>query len=427
MVSVRPSRLFAVTTIGTLALTVGLAAFTGHALAQAAPSPGVIDSIVLSFKTTAATWEATLQRLAMGTFALLATLQLTWAIMTLIFRNQTSDIWSELINQIMSIGLFLWLLTTTSVWAPLIIQSFRFAGGAASGLTVVSPGDVFVIGVNIASGLWQQMSIWSPAQSIVFVVCALIVLMCFAWIAATMVIALVQSYFIASAGVIFMAFGASRWTREVALTQMRGVFAIGAKLFALQLVVSIGMQFIQQWQAQSLVNAGSTAAATGQAILIEIGQALVLAAVTKSIPDMFERMVWGVGFANGTALFAAAASVAAATVAVAAAITGGAAAIGAAARLASAQVGAVPGAVGAAGTASGVSRVARLAAATGRNTAQAAVRGLSPRLGGQNGAFRQAAQMNARASNIRQNTADQQQATGPTPTPSNPTTTQGAP
>ena len=78
------------------------------------------------------------------------------------------------------------------------------------------------------------------------VMAGLVIEVCFALIAAFMVLALVESYLIISIGVILMAFGGSRWTKDFAISTVRYTVSVGAKLFVLQLLVSIGTGLITE-------------------------------------------------------------------------------------------------------------------------------------------------------------------------------------
>jgi type IV secretion system protein TrbL len=374
-----------------------------------------IDTIVARFQAVTNGWEAGLQAIAQNTFAILATLQLFWAMALLAFRRADfSEFVAALVNQIMFIGLFFWLLTTTTTWGPAIIASFRQAGGTASGTAVLTPGDVFRVGVDIAGQIWAQITVWSPGASAGLAIAALIVLACFAWIVLTMVTALVESYFVISGGVLLMAFGGSTWTKDIAVGVVRNVFGIGAKLFALQLVTSVGGAFIQQWGAQFNE-------ITARGVMIEICQALVLAGITKTIPDMFQRMVGGIGTANGGAILGAAAGLTSATVMLATAATkmatavaGTGAVTGAGAALSSSQMAARVAAGTAPATAAG--RAAGLISATARNVGSAISTDIGRRLSGQGSrfgqsGFRQAADLNERQRLL------QEQATAPVPPP----------
>jgi type IV secretion system protein TrbL len=348
-----------------------------------------VDTVVSRFQTVTNGWTGTLQGAAQATFWTLATLQLFWAMSKLVFRRADfSEFMAELVNQIMFIGLFNWLLTTTTTWGPAIIRSFRQAAGSAGGTTNLTPGDVFKCGIDIAGQIWAQISVLAPGASAGLAISALVVLACFAWIVLTMVVALVESYFVVAGGVLFMAFGGSSWTKDVAIGVIRNVFGIGAKLFALQLVMSVGTTFMQSWATQfTIVDA--------RGVFVEIAQALVLAGVTKTIPDMFQRMVGGVGTGNAGALIGAAATLASATVMLstaaiklATAVAGAGAVTGAGAALSSAQMAARVASGTAPATAAG--RAAGMLGATARNVGSAIGTDIARRLSGQGGRFGQA-------------------------------------
>jgi type IV secretion system protein TrbL len=343
------------------------------AAAANAQNLGVIDQVIQQFRTVTAGWEATLQKIAQNTFGILALIQFAWAMIRLALRRADfSEFVAEIVNQVMFLGLFYWLLTTTTTWGPAIISSFRQAASQTGASAILSPGDVFNAGLQIAGTIMAQISIWHPGAVAGFIICGLVVMSCFAFIVATMVIALVRSYFIAGAGVLFMAFGGSRWTSDIAIAVVRTTLSIGAGLFSLQLIVSIGMTFIQQWVSQFND-------VTARGVLIEIGQALVLAVICKVIPDDISRMVGGASFSHGGVLLGAAAGVAGAgALAVRGAASGATSLAGAGA---AARAGARPADQQI--TAAGRRSTATLVGQTARNVASAAGRDIGRRLSGE--------------------------------------------
>ena len=219
------------------------------------------------------------------------------------------------------------------------------------------------------------MSVWHPEAAAALAIFAVVILVCFALICATMVLALVQAAFIGSAGVLFMAFGGAEISKELAIAVVRATLGIGARLYALRLIVAIGMTFMQQ---QIALFGNITAAGVAVAIL----ESLVLLVVSWEIPAMLERMVGGVGFAHGGALVGAAAGVAGATMAAGrmaagGAITaaGGATAVGSAASLATRQT--------SGGNRSTAGRMAAIAGRAVGNVAGSAGRDIGRRLSGQ--------------------------------------------
>lgn len=363
--------------VGIVALSVVLA------LPAHAQSAQTLDQIVQQFQTQSAGWQAGLQGFALHTFGILALLEMGWAAIKLAFRGADMAEWlAELVNQIMFIGFFLALLQNSVTWSTAIVNGFRQAAGV-SGASSMMPSSVFAAGVTLAGTVMAQMSAWSPAASVSLAIAGLVIEVCFALIAASMILALVESYLIISMGVIFMAFGGSRWTKDVAISTLRYAMSVGAKLFVLQLLVSIGTGLIMGW-------ATSFSTVTVNSMCILIGCSIVLLALVAVLPDTMQKMINGSSVASGSALVGAAAAVGAGSAAVAAGIAGVAPMAFNAARLAGAQTDAADAKAAEANGGEAVprSRLARAAAVTGRtalNMGRGASSDVGRRLSGQGG------------------------------------------
>ena len=309
-----------------------LAAFTLLAAVPAhAQTAETLDQIVTQFQMRSAGWEATLRSFALNTFAILATIEFAWAAIRLAFRGADVGEWlSEIVNQILFLGFFLALLQNSVTWGQAIVTSFRQAASAAGG-GGIAPSDVFASGVELAQKVMSHVSLWDPGASAGLIISGLVIEVCFALIAAFMVLALVESYLIISMGVIFMAFGGSRWTKDFAISTIRYTLSVGARLFVLQLLVSIGNGLITSWAA-------TFQDVTAASLCILVGCSIVMLALVKVMPETMQRMVNGSSLATGSALVSAAAAVGGATGAFAAGLAGGGAMAGNAYRLAAAQL-----------------------------------------------------------------------------------------
>ena len=114
-----------------LAVAVVMLAIAGPANAQ---SVNVLDQIVSQFQSRSAGWEGALRSFALGTFGILAAIELAWAAFKLAFRGADVSEWlAELVNQILFLGFFLALLQNSVTWGNAIVSSFRQAAGAAGG------------------------------------------------------------------------------------------------------------------------------------------------------------------------------------------------------------------------------------------------------------------------------------------------------
>lgn len=387
------------------------------ALPAHAQSVNVLDGVIRQFQGQAAGWEATLQALALRTFGTLAVIEMTWSAAKLAFRGADMSEWmAEIINQILTLGLFLALLQNAATWGTAIVESYR-AAGVAAGATAVAPSDVFASGVALGQKVLGQMSLWSPAASVSLMIAAIVIEVCFALMAATMVITLVQSYIAISAGVLNMAFGGSRWTRDIAISTFRYALSVGAKLLMLQLLISVGQNIVLGWAAQF-------SDMTNSSLLILIGASVVMLALVKVLPDEFQRVVGGASLSSGSSLTGAAMAVAGgAAGAVAGAVGAGSMATNAL-KLASAQMGAADSkAAGANGgeapERSMISRAAGLTGATAKNLASASVRDVGRRLSGTPGSNHGMAtwRMGADMANQRRLLADDNNKPPPPPPP----------
>jgi type IV secretion system protein TrbL len=355
--------------IACVAAVLGLSLVPHISLAQGVGAQAV-DAILQDFKNATNGWETTLQRLAQSTFGVLALLQLAWSFGKLALQRADIDAFvSCLVREIMLLGLFYWLLIETATWAPAIINSFRQAAGAAGG-GPVTPGDVLDAGINLAGRIMEAMSMLSPAASVGLMIAGLVMAAAFAWIVATMVLIIIESYVVIGAGVLFMAFGGTAFTNDIAIGVVRTVFAIGAKLFAVQLIAALGTTIVTGW-----VNKFHDV--TSKSIVLEICVALIFAVIVRSVPNLVERMAGGSGLgAHAGALFGT----------TAAAVGLGALAVRGAASATTSAVGA-----GAAVTAGGRAANRQIAAGnsgsmiglTVRNVAGAAGRDIGRRLSGQ--------------------------------------------
>ena len=174
------------------------------------------------FKSRSAGWEATLRSFALNTFGILAAIEFAWAAFKLAFRGSDVSEWlAELVNQILFLGFFLALLQNSVTWGTAIVSGFRQAASAAGG-TGIAPSDVFASGVNTrAKGNLTKCQSGHRTASVGLIIAGVVIEVCFALIAAFMVLALVESYLIISSGVLFMAFGGSRWTKDLAVSTVR--------------------------------------------------------------------------------------------------------------------------------------------------------------------------------------------------------------
>jgi len=331
-----------------------------------------INNALAAYRTNVQAWEGILSGFATRLFWSLALLELLVVAVRCVLKGaDLGEFIADLVSFVLFIGFFNALLLNGPTWANGIVNSFAQAGNAAAqsvgGASGITPAQVLEDAVTIVWKLWEQTSITSPGYSFELVMIGVIVMITLGVITAFMVEALVESYVVVYAGILFLGFGGSRFTSQYAVRVLNYAVSVGAKLFMLELIVALGMQFINQWTTTTPADAPG---------FVELCVTLVtMLALVVMLPSMIQSLINGASFSSGAALMGAVGTAA-----------------GTAAGLATAGIGAV-GLAGAQ-TAAGLSSATSLGAKTGEiakflprvagNAGQAALGDLGRRLSGRN-------------------------------------------
>lgn len=258
-----------------------------------------------------------------------------------------------------------------------MIASAKPGGQAAGYGKALKPGDIFGVAVELADTI-GNVETWNPLTAFMVSLAGIIVLLCFAFIAAFMGLTIIESYIVINASVLFMGFGASQWTREFALAVVRYAVSVGAKLFILTLLVGLIVDSAKTWQAAYNNDSAS--------MWTMIGLALACAYFAKTIPEMIAGLIAGTSSGGGSSIGGmAAAAAAGAAAAVATIATAGAAAPAAAAAAGTGASGAATGGLARAINASmagGSGAGAASSAASGATSAGSTIGGASSASGG---------------------------------------------
>lgn len=331
-----------------------------------------------------------------------------------IARADAVGILATVLFQVITLGFFYWLCINGPDISRAITGSFAQvasnASQAAGGSRNVSPGDIFNAGLTLVRAVWDAMSLGSPIKSTLLAIAGLVILWVFATVAGMMIEVIVESYFVASAGIVLLGFGGASATRNLAIAQLHLAIAVGMKRLVLQLLVGLSEALIHNWAA----NVGRDPDWT--AIAVMVGVPMVLLRLVNTLPQRAQDMVlgtysnMGVGLGHAPRMAAAAAGTAAAS-----AVGGGAATVAAfkeasaqiAAREASGSGGTISNNGGGQGAMGAISRAAQVTGMAAGNLGKAAAQDIGQRMTGNYAAqhghrsFRMADAMSARADALR--------------------------
>ena len=240
-------------------------------------------------------WSASLRGHAISLFWLLVAIDLVLVFGPFVLRGaDTGELLGEIVRFVLTVGFFATLLIYSVTWSEAIVNSFRHAGGEASGFgSMLYPGDMFSLGVELAYTV-SDVNTLNPGVAVMVAGSALVILLCYTFIAAFMALTLVESYVVMNAGVLFMGFGGSRFTREYAISLLKYAFSVGAKLFVLTLIVGIVMQGTREFQAAYQHDNTSMWAMVGLAALCAL--------LSKGVPTMIQDLITGTSSGGGGAI-----------------------------------------------------------------------------------------------------------------------------
>lgn len=319
-----------------LGLALLLVSFGAHAELS---NDGLLTDIATRYQSAASLWATYIMGRATWLYWTLVTISLVWTGGMMLLRGAgLQEFFSEFVRFIMTTGFFWWLLMMAPTFVPGIYQSMSMIGASASGLSSeLKPSGIVDIGFAILNAVLDNSTMWEPIDSLFGFLMALVILVVLALIAVNMVVLLISGWVVGYAGIIYLGFGGSRWTSDMAISFYKTVLAIGIQLMAMILLVGIGKTFMDDYYSR--MAAGIELKET--AVLMVA--ALVLLVLVNKVPQLISSIassnvgMSGLGsYGSGTAL--AAAGVAGAAVGVgasmiaagAANIAGGASAIKAA-------------------------------------------------------------------------------------------------
>jgi type IV secretion system protein TrbL len=303
-------------------------------------SNNILDGVLTSFRSESSSWESLITTYAQNLFWILATIELTWVGITLgLGRNELDNALGTIVRTVLVIGFFWVLVVNGFDWAGDIISSLRQIGqdaATASGAqTQLYPSAIVELGLIITGRIFSEIGVVSPSSWILLIP-ALIIMVCFAVIAAEMVLILVESYLVTVGGIIFLGFGASRFTNNFAVNYFKYALSVGVKLMLLQFLIAVAWGTLFQWRVDVEL--------TEDQILTLAAASIVIAILISRLPGIAAAMINGSAFGGGLTPNSAASAfmgsvTGAATGSVSAAknATGGAMAVAEAAKLANAN------------------------------------------------------------------------------------------
>src|SRR3977135_3704700 len=291
------------------AIVIGLVLLTVSALAHA-QGPNSVNgpsSILDEYRGLQNSWIRKLLGAAQRLFFLLAGIEVAWSFTLLaIEKADFQALTAAIVRKIMWIGIFYAILLYGVTpggggGIPAIMDSFHILGQNASAVGPLGPSAIVGFGVNMSVDLLSSLKgadfLTSFASSMALVFCAVIIFIAYLAIAIQFVVAMVESYIVIGACVIFLGFGGSRWTAAYVERYIAYAVSVGMKILVLYLLIGAGMTLSEGW-AQIAPTIGSSPDAARTAFDLAAAAVMFLCVCWMS-PKISSAMLGGVASMSG--------------------------------------------------------------------------------------------------------------------------------
>lgn len=318
-----------------IALYAVLGALIGASMHANAASPTlqILDRVDAAFRPLQNTWYSAIKGYAQNLFWLLVLVDMGWsAVIYALEKSDFVEIVTSLVKKIFTIGFFWALLKLSDTWIPAIINSFRKIGTDVGNVSSVTPDGIASTGFELAKSAFQIMRDLNTLEAIAVVfpvtLVAILMFLAFLFVAAQLLVTLIEAYLCVGAGVILLGFGGSRWTTDFATKYLQYAVGTGLKLMILYLVVGAGQTLFDQIMLDPNNLIESCLAAVGSSLVyayLAIQIPAIAQAMTSGSPSLTAGGLAGSAVALGAAIAGAGAATAAATSGTAAGVGGAAA------------------------------------------------------------------------------------------------------
>jgi len=248
----------------------GLLLSQGFAAGEPELATGFLDDLTKQFQDRAGIWEEHFRIAAVRVFRTLLLIDFVYVSFDILFlKGEDLRSWAgEILRQVLIIGFFSWVLFNSGEAVSIIQDGFsKLAGiateiGGENGNQLTSPSSILYEGFKNGAKVTLKMrgilswdvidmakaltahALTGGLYSVLADLIGLAITIIYAMIACRLLITQIEVYVSLSCGVLVLAFGGSRWTREPAIRYCWFLIALAFKLFTIYMVVSLGNSII---------------------------------------------------------------------------------------------------------------------------------------------------------------------------------------
>lgn len=276
---------------------------------------GAVAMIINTFVEKTQSWESKLKGLALQIFR-------TCSLVSIALLGVKAALGRERIDSVMSQFIMLILFCTfvaVSIiyyndWSTKTIIKGLSSVASDLGAPDISSVSPIEVGFGLVKDILAKIRGYKLGEAVGYIICAVVILAVFSLITAQIVFIKCEAIIAMNASIILIGLGGASMLKDYAINAMRYVLSVGFKLFVLQLLMGVGLQFMKEL---------SLTGAEFQDIFISIAVSIVMLSLVKSIPDVCAGIINGAHVNSGAALGQAAEATAAGAAAAVGSMIGG--------------------------------------------------------------------------------------------------------
>lgn len=236
-----------------------------------------VENVTAQFATSAQKWEATIKGHTVKLFWILAAISAAWTFAVLVMRQaDLAELFGAVVRFVFVTWFFFWILENGPGFAQKILGSTQQIGDEAAGTNGLDYGAFAKMGLDVLIQVNSHISLWQPAVATAALVLAILILIAVGLITVNIILVTAETWIVTYAGLIFLGFGASEWTRDNSVNYYKTLLAYGIKLMVTLLLAAIGLDILHAVQS----DAGQGGWGTD---LMPLGKALIACAILLGI------------------------------------------------------------------------------------------------------------------------------------------------
>jgi len=210
---------------------------------------GPLGKILNSYQSATNKWISQLLKYAKDLFLLLAGIEFSWTAIILLFEQRELEGWvAAFIRKLMWISFFYAVLLNAPTWIPAIIDSLRIIGQNVGNTGTMTADDILNFGISLGGQVLTAagavtiglLTLGNLAWMLLLGAIAVVIILCYVALALQFVMTQIEGYIVISAGMMYLGFGASRWTSSYVERFLASAVTTGIRLMVFFLIIGLG-------------------------------------------------------------------------------------------------------------------------------------------------------------------------------------------